>query len=116
MSSPSTQTSTKISFDNSEKLIIIGSNTCNILAISSIRVDDIKIAPEVGASTKNFNPSRDAQCDEVTKCSDVQFSEFTATFEFIIFNYNNIILTIYCGIISLCDFLHDNSKFKKYQI
>ncbi|KAI9469856.1 MAG: hypothetical protein EXX96DRAFT_492132, partial [Benjaminiella poitrasii] len=51
---------TKILFDNSEKLII-SSNTCNILAISSIRVDDVKIAPEVGASTKNFNPSTNAR-------------------------------------------------------
>ncbi|KAI8982056.1 hypothetical protein BDF20DRAFT_834710 [Mycotypha africana] len=47
---------TKILFDNSEKLVI-GSNTCNILAISSIRIDDAKIAPEVGASTKKFSPS-----------------------------------------------------------
>ncbi|KAI7899310.1 uncharacterized protein BX663DRAFT_489416 [Cokeromyces recurvatus] len=51
---------TKIFFDNSEKLII-GSNTCNILAISSIRVDNVKLAPEGGASTKNFNPSTDAR-------------------------------------------------------
>lgn len=51
---------TKISYDNFEKLII-GSNTCNFLAISSIRVDEIKISPEVDASTKNFNPSTHAR-------------------------------------------------------
>lgn len=50
----------KILFDNSEKLVI-RSNTCNIFAISSIRIDDNKIVPEVGASTKNFTPSKNMQ-------------------------------------------------------
>ncbi|KAI8988045.1 hypothetical protein BDF20DRAFT_804306, partial [Mycotypha africana] len=47
---------TKINMDNSEKLIL-GSKTMNILVISSIRIDDSKIAPEVGPSTFNFTPS-----------------------------------------------------------
>lgn len=47
---------TKLYVDNSEKLVI-GTKTLNILAISSIRIDDSKIAPEVGPSTKQFTPS-----------------------------------------------------------
>lgn len=48
---------TKINMDKSEKLTI-GSITMNILVISSIRIDDSKLAPEVGPSTKNFTPSK----------------------------------------------------------
>ncbi|KAI9487425.1 MAG: hypothetical protein EXX96DRAFT_628246, partial [Benjaminiella poitrasii] len=48
---------TKINMDKSEKLIL-GSKTMNIWAISSIRIDDSKLAPEVGPSTNNFTPSK----------------------------------------------------------
>jgi hypothetical protein len=47
----------KIYSDNSEKLII-GTKTCNLLVISSIRIDNSETSPEVGPSTKSFNPTR----------------------------------------------------------
>lgn len=37
---------TRLCFDNSEKLSI-GTKTANVLAISSIRIDDFKMSPEV---------------------------------------------------------------------
>ena len=46
--------------DKSEKLTL-GSKTMNLLVISSIRIDDSKLAPEVGPSTKNFTPSKDTR-------------------------------------------------------
>lgn len=51
---------TKINMDKSEKLII-GSRMMNILVISSIRIDNSKLAPEVGPSTTNFTPSKNTR-------------------------------------------------------
>lgn len=51
---------TKINVDKSEKLIL-GSRTMNVLVVSSIRIDDAKLAPEVGPSTSNFSPSKNTQ-------------------------------------------------------
>jgi hypothetical protein len=47
----------KIYVDNSEKLVI-GTKTFNILTISSIRIDDSKIVPEIGSLTKQFTLSK----------------------------------------------------------
>lgn len=51
---------TTINVDKSEKLVI-GSKSMNVLVVSSIRIDDSKLAPEVGPSTKNFTPSKNTQ-------------------------------------------------------
>ncbi|KAL0082323.1 hypothetical protein F4703DRAFT_1864681 [Phycomyces blakesleeanus] len=51
---------TKVYFDNSGKLVL-GTKAFNILVISSIRIDDSKIRPEVGPSTKQFTPSKQTQ-------------------------------------------------------
>ncbi|KAG2208078.1 hypothetical protein INT47_010440 [Mucor saturninus] len=51
---------TKININNSDKLII-GSKTMNILVISGIRIDNSKLAPEVGPSTHNFTPSKNTR-------------------------------------------------------
>lgn len=51
---------TKVIMDRSEK-IKIGSKTMNILAVSSIRIDDSKLAPEVGPPTMDFIPSQSTQ-------------------------------------------------------
>jgi hypothetical protein len=48
----------KIYVNNSENLVI-GTKTFNVLVISSIRIDNSKIAPEVGPSTKQFMLSKD---------------------------------------------------------
>lgn len=46
--------------NKSEKLIF-GSKTMNPWVISSIRIDDSKLAPEIGPSTKNFAPSKNTR-------------------------------------------------------
>ncbi|KAL9550705.1 hypothetical protein MBANPS3_004597 [Mucor bainieri] len=48
---------TKVRHDNSEKLLL-GTQTCNFLVVSSIRVDSSIFGAEVGPSTKNFTPTR----------------------------------------------------------
>ncbi|KAI7902355.1 uncharacterized protein BX663DRAFT_486674 [Cokeromyces recurvatus] len=51
---------TNINMDKLEKLTL-GSKTMNLLVISSIRIDDSKLAPEIGPSTKNITPSKDTR-------------------------------------------------------
>lgn len=51
---------TKINVDKLEKLAL-GPKTMNLLVMSSIRIDDSRLASEVGPSTKIFTPSKNTR-------------------------------------------------------